>query len=117
MQRAQRRALRAAPFVGCRPVCSDGTKVLCSRIRQVSPPVGKYATALAGDLPGCLPMRTGVGTAPVSQPHVESNRLAVHLLEQALPRRLVVAPAEDLRAVADATAACVVERDLDDELR
>src|SRR3984885_13389186 len=39
-----------------------------------------------------------------------------HLLQLALLRRLVLAPAEDLRPVADAPAARVVEGDLDDEL-
>ena len=39
-----------------------------------------------------------------------------HLAEQALPRRLVGAPAQDLRAVTDPSAALVVELDLDHQL-
>src|ERR1044072_4152979 len=38
------------------------------------------------------------------------------LLGRALPRRLVVPPAQQLRAVTDAAAAHVVERDLDHQL-
>ena len=46
------------------------------------------------------------------------RRLAsAQLVEGALARRLVVAPADDLRAVADAPVARVVVADLDDQLR
>src|SRR3954452_10010759 len=42
---------------------------------------------------------------------------AVELVQRARLGRLVVAPAQDLRVVADAPVAHVVERDLDDQLR
>src|ERR1700739_2051158 len=41
----------------------------------------------------------------------------LHLLQTALGRRLVVTPTQDLRAMADATAGGVVERDLHHQLR
>src|SRR5450755_3241781 len=47
---------------------------------------------------------------------VISLRSRLHLRQRARARRLVLAPAQDLRAVADATVGRVVERDLDDEL-
>src|ERR1700742_4913505 len=43
--------------------------------------------------------------------------LGSHLRQRAVARRLVLAPAQDLGAVADAPVGCMVERDLDDELR
>src|SRR6478609_199440 len=43
-------------------------------------------------------------------------RSARQLRDRALPRRLVLAPPEQLRPVADALAADLLERDLDDQL-
>src|SRR5439155_11723437 len=55
-------------------------------------------------------------TAPRSPPPREDRPSGVQLLDRALARRLVVAPALDLGAVADAPAADVVEGHLDHEL-
>src|SRR4051812_17897912 len=61
---------------------------------------------------------------PVAAPHrpVAADRracegLAPELIHRALARGLVVAPAQELRPVADALVAGVVEGDLDDQLR
>src|SRR5271154_5754522 len=55
--------------------------------------------------------------APRSRRRGRCWRSRVQLLERALPRRLVIAPAAQLGAVADAPGGDVVEVDLHDQLR
>src|SRR5690606_13449463 len=59
------------------------------------------------------PLAASARTAPAGPPRRRSAR---QLVDAAVGRRLVVAPAPELGAVADAVAADVVEADLDDEI-
>src|SRR6188508_879416 len=72
----------------------------------------------AGGYLHVIPSRSTAPTGETGRVSGGSPRgyLTFQLVDRAGPRVLVVAPAEDLRAVADPAGADVVEGDLDDEL-
>src|SRR6202034_2548844 len=119
----RRRASRAATRHGA---CASTRARRSLGDDRRSPRIARAAARAGGARPGGGPRRRAVAAelrqaarrAPAgsAEPGAQGERWLAQLVVAALAWRLVLAPAQDLRAVADAPVADVVIADLDDEL-